>query len=641
MVSRREQTVVVLFVTACLTVSQSSSEAQDNYDQYLTQLETVSGLIKNEALASWYLENIADDIAKLYSVSMYSSWDYLNNLTDHNQQKSGEVSVRVTKKWREFALTAKRFDYKAFKNVTLQRILRPLSDLGSGVLDDEELNKMENLSSTMSRVYSSSLVTVGGMQNLSLNPNLTAIMAKVGNYTELRDAWTAWHDTVGREERELYIPFVQLLNKTATLNGYGSVKDKWLANYEMENISDVIDAVWDEVEPLYKKLHAFVRMKLKAMYKEELPTDGTIPAHLLGNMWAQSWDNLYANLSSGSPLDVSEELVKQNWTVHKMWEAAEDFFVSMGLPNMTDTFWNKSVMTKPTERDIMCHATAWDFFSHNDFRIKMCTQLNMEDLGTIHHEMGHIIYYMLYEHQYPTFREGANEGFHEAVGDLIGLSSTTPSHLRRLGLLKNDTKINNIDGLLMKALEKVAFLPFGFLLDKWRWSIFTGETPFDQMNKKYWELRIQYQGVSPPVNRSEEDLDGAAKYHVPSNTPYLRYFVAYILQFQFHEYLCNLTCAGTPLHECSLYGQKDAGDILRKGLSLGASQPWPETLKIMAGTSKMSGSSIKRYFAPLEAWLDKQIENETVGWDCATVDDYWKEVSLDKSNESTTPASEE
>uniref|UniRef100_A0A0K8R9N3 Putative dipeptidyl peptidase/kininase n=1 Tax=Ixodes ricinus TaxID=34613 RepID=A0A0K8R9N3_IXORI len=125
MVSRRQQTVVVLFVAACLTVSQSSSEAQDSYDQYLTQLETVSGLIKNEALASWYLENIADDIAKLYSVSIYSSWDYLNNLTDHNQQKSGEVSVRVTKKWREFALTAKRFDYKAFKNVTLQRILRP------------------------------------------------------------------------------------------------------------------------------------------------------------------------------------------------------------------------------------------------------------------------------------------------------------------------------------------------------------------------------------------------------------------------------------------------------------------------------------------------------------------------------------
>ncbi|KAG0441057.1 hypothetical protein HPB47_016064, partial [Ixodes persulcatus] len=248
------------------------------------------------------------------------------------------------------------------------------------------------------------------------------------------------------------------------------------------------------------------------------------------NMWAQSWDNLYAKLSSGSPLDVSEELVKQNWTVLKMWKAAEDFFVSMGLPNMTNTFWNKSVMTKPTDRAIMCHATAWDFFSHNDFRIKMCTQLSMEDLGTIHHEMGHIIYYMLYEHQYPSFREGANEGksatdfsFHEAVGDLIGLSSSTPSHLRRLGLLKNDTQINNIDGLLMKALEKVAFLPFGLLLDKWRWSIFTGETPFEQMNKKYWELRIQYQGVSPPVNRSEEDLDGAAKYHVPSNTPYLRF----------------------------------------------------------------------------------------------------------------------
>ncbi|KAM7313925.1 angiotensin-converting enzyme-like [Ixodes scapularis] len=368
MASRREQTVVVLFVAACFTVNPPSSEALDNYDRYLTKLKTVSGLIKNEALASQYLEDIADDITTLYSVSIYSSWDYLNNLTDHNQQKSGEVSVQTTKTWREFALTAKQFDYKSFKNVTLRRILRPMSDLGSAVLDDAELNQMENLSSTMSRVYSSSLVTVGGMQNLSLTPNLTAIMAKVGNYTELQEAWTAWHDTVGRKERGLYIPFVQLLNKTATLNGYGSVKDKWLENYEMENISDVIDTVWEEVAPLYKKLHAFVRMKLKSIYKGKLPTDGTIPAHLLGNMWAQSWDNLYANLSSGSPLDVSEELVKQKWTVHKMWKTAEDFFVSMGLPNMTDTFWNKSVMTKPTDRDIMCHATAWDFFSHNDFR---------------------------------------------------------------------------------------------------------------------------------------------------------------------------------------------------------------------------------------------------------------------------------
>ncbi|KAG0418266.1 hypothetical protein HPB47_005021 [Ixodes persulcatus] len=497
-------------------------------DEYIKQLQNISGLIEDESLASQYLEEISEQLNKLNNAGSNANWDYENNLTDYNQKRT---------------------------------------------------------------------------------VHLTVIMAKVGNYAELQEAWVAWHNSVGRKERELYIPFVQLLNKSATLNGYGSVKDVWLANYEMDNITDVVDAVWQEVEPLYKKLHAFVRMKLKTLYAgHQLPKDGTIPAHLLAIF------GKFVFLSSS-----------QGWNASKMWKTAEDFFTSIGLPQMTDTFWEKSVMTKPKDRDIVCHASAWDFYDPPDFRIKMCTEANMEDLGTIHHEMGHIIYFMLYANQYPTFREGANEGFHEAVGDLIGLSSSTPSHLRLLGLLKNDTEINPIDELLLKALEKVAFLPFGLLLDKWRWSIFTGETPYEEMNRKFWELRIKYQGVSPPVKRSEQDLDAAAKFHVPSNTPYLRYFVSYILQFQFHEYLCMQTCQYTdvrPLHECDLYDHREAGDILRQGLSLGASKPWPEVLEIMAGTRELSGSSIKRYFAPLERWLDEQIKGETIGWDSAKEQQY-------------------
>ncbi|KAM7313986.1 angiotensin-converting enzyme [Ixodes scapularis] len=506
MIARLEETVALLLVAACLAVRPLWSEAQDNYDKYIKQLQSVSGLIKDESLASQYLEDISEQLNTLNNAGANADWDYDNNLTDYNQKRtddvnveiakkgrefaltakrfdyksfqnvtlrrifrpmsdlglgslddaevakiqnisstmsrvysstlvtvggkqnlslepgkclgvmmplridSDDVNVEIAKKGREFALTAKRFDYKSFQNVTLRRIFRPMSDLGLGSLDDAEVAKIQNISSTMSRVYSSTLVTVGGKQNLSLEPDLTVIMAKVGNYAELQEAWEAWHNSVGRKERELYISFVQLLNKSATLNGYDSVKDVWLANYEMDNITDVVDAVWQEVEPLYKKLHAFVRMKLKTL--------------------------------SGSPLDVSEELVKQGWNASKMWKTAEDFFTSIGLPQMTDTFWEKSVMTKPKDRDIVCHASAWDFYDPPDFRIKMCTEANMEDLGTIHHEMGHIIYFMLYANQYPTFREGANEGFHEAVGDLIGLSSSTPSHLRLLGLLKNDTEIS-------------------------------------------------------------------------------------------------------------------------------------------------------------------------------------------------------
>ncbi|CAN7982504.1 unnamed protein product, partial [Ixodes hexagonus] len=600
---------------------------------YLKQLETVSGLIKNERLASQYLEAITDQRILLTNISVQADWEYQTNLTEHNKEMMDTVNVEVAKKDREFSLTAKRFDYKSFQNATLRRIFKAMSFLGVGSLDDTELDEVKNLSSTMTRIFSLARVNVGEKHNLSLHPDLTTIMAKVGNYEELKEGWTAWHNTVGRIERNVYIPAVKLLNKSAFLNGYSSLKDVWLANYEMDNITDVVDEVWEQVAPLYRKLHAFVRMKLRDLYPNHtFPEDGTIPAHLLGNMWAQEWSTLYSNLSSGSPLDISDQLVKQGWDARRMWRSAEDFFVSLGLPKMTDTFWEKSIMTKPDDRDIVCHASAWDFFGQNDFRIKMCTQPTMGDLSTVHHEMGHVLYYMLYSHLPPWLRGGANEGnpadanyvdppgFHEAVGDLIGLSSSTPSHLRFLGLLDNQ-RIHPIDDLLMKALDKVAFLPFGLLLDKWRWSIFAGITPVEEINRKFWEFRIQYQGVSPPEKRSETDLDGAAKHHVASNIPYIRYFVSHILQFQFHEYLCRKTGQYTdekPLHECNLYNQTEAGDILRQGLSLGYSEPWPEVLKVMAGTSELSGSSLKRYFSPLEEWLDEQIKGETIGWDNAT-----------------------
>lgn len=625
MTSYHVRDVVSLIAALCLFTYPSSLGAEGNYEQYLKHLEAISGLIRDEALASHYLEVVSDQVIMVTNISQHAYWDYFTNLTDYNKEMTNIVNVEFAKKARELALTARRFDYKSFKNVTLRRIFKTLSFLGVGSLDDAELTEVNDLSSTMAGIFSLTRVSVGGKYNLSLDPDLTTIMAKVGNYEQLKETWTAWHNAVGRRERNLYIPFVRLMNKAAVLNGYSSLKDVWMQSYEMDNMTDVIDKVWEQVAPLYTKLHAFVRMRLRDIYPNyTLPEDGTIPAHLLGNMWAQAWNNLYSSLSNGSPLDVSEELSKQGWDTRRMWKSAEDFFTSLGLPKMTNTFWDKSIMTKPEDRDIVCHASAWDFAGQEDFRIKMCTQPTMYDLATVHHEMGHIIYYMLYSHQYPLFRGGANEGFHEAVGDLIGLSSSTPSHLRLLGLLSDQTT-NPIDDLLMKALDKVAFLPYGLLLDKWRWSTFTGDTPIDEMNRKYWEFRIKYQGVSPPDKRSEIDLDGAAKYHVAANGAYIKYFVAKILQFQFHEYLCRITghyTAEKPLHECNLYNQTQAGHILRQGLSLGSSKPWPEVLNIMAGTSELSGSSLLRYFAPLEEWLDEQIKGEIIGWKNAKVDDY-------------------
>lgn len=424
--------------------------------------------------------------------------------------------------------------------------------------------------------------------------------------------------------RPLYAKYIEIVNKSAILNGYDNLKGSWVQNYETENISEIVDALWEEVSPLYKKLHSFVRKKLNDIYPNKLPQDGTIPAHLLGNMWAQSWVNLYNNLTQGSTLDVTPEMKRKGWNATKMFRTSESFFTSLGLEPMTDTFWKKSMTVKPEGRKVVCHASAWDFATPDDFRIKMCTTVTMEDLFTVHHEMGHIAYYMAYFHQHPLFREGANEGFHEAIGDLMALSVSTPSHLKMLGLLQDDS-IDPTEFQLLTALDKIAFLPFGYLLDKWRWSLFTGETPLEHMNKKFWEYRIKYQGVSPPVKRTEMDFDPGAKYHVPANVPYLRYFVSFIIQFQFHEHLCKASGqlnTGNPLYKCDIYNQTEAGRILRQGLALGSSKVWQDIFEIMAGTREMSASSIKKYFEPLDKWLDEKIKGEAVGWDSAKVEDY-------------------
>ncbi|XP_064471767.1 angiotensin-converting enzyme-like [Ornithodoros turicata] len=611
---------IVLLIAAAIPVS--TEQDQSNYPKYLCDTQNVSGLIEDERIAAAYVNELKTPLDILHKASANSQWDFNTNITDYNQNMSETVENEQTKKRREIGLTAKRFAFKTFQNVTLVRMFRRLNDIGLGILKDEEAAEANKLNVEMEKLYSSTEVVIGG-KNMSLEPDLTQTMAKVGDYDALLEAWKKWHEGAGRPIRPLYQRFITIVNKSAVMNGYENLKDSWLENYETENITDMVDALWEEVSPLYKKLHAFVRKKLKEIYPNRIPKDGTIPAHLLGNMWAQSWGNLYNNISQGSILDVTPEMKKQQWNATKMFQTSEKFFTSLRMEPMTDIFWAKSMLTKPPDRNVVCHASAWDFATPQDFRIKMCTDITMDELFTVHHEMGHIAYFMQYFNQHPLFRDGANEGFHEAIGDLMALSVSTPSHLKMLGLLQDDNN-NTVDFQLLTALDKVAFLPFGYLLDKWRWTLFTGETPLEQMNRKFWEYRIKYQGVSPPVNRSEKDFDPGAKFHVPANVPYLRYFVSFIIQFQFHEHLCNESkqLDSKKLHECDIYGKEEAGQILRNGLSLGSSKVWQDVFQIMAGTREMSASSIKKYFAPLETWLDTQLENETVGWDDAKVEDY-------------------
>jgi peptidyl-dipeptidase A len=386
-----------------------------------------------------------------------------------------------------------------------------------------------------------------------------------------------------------------------------------------EEFEKETDRLWQQVKPLYDDLHCKVRTELAKTYGDDKVQKGKpIPAHLLGNMWAQEWANVYPLVEpyKGQPsLDIEKELIAQKYDEVKMVKLGESFFTSLGMDPLPPTFWERSQFKKPRDREVVCHASAWDVTFDNDLRIKMCVKINEEDLVTVHHELGHDYYFHSYYKLPALFQQGANDGFHEAIGDALALS-ITPGYLKQLNLIKEvPTDEKGLINVQMKsALEKIAFLPFGKLIDQWRWDVFSGKTKPADYNKAWWELRRKYQGVEAPVARSEADFDPGAKYHIPANVPYTRYFMARILQFQFHRALCQAAGWKGPLHQCSIYGNKAAGEKLKAMLALGASKPWPEALYAMTGSRQMDASAILEYFAPLQKWLKEQNKNQQCGW---------------------------
>jgi peptidyl-dipeptidase A len=391
----------------------------------------------------------------------------------------------------------------------------------------------------------------------------------------------------------------------------------WRSKYDMppDAFSKEVDRLWEQVRPLYASLHAYVRSRLREKYGDVVPASGPIPAHLLGNMWAQEWENIYplvAPAGADPGYDLTELLKKRNTDWKQMVKYGEGFFTSLGFAPLPQTFWERSLFLKPRDRDVVCHASAWDIDYVSDLRLKMCIQITGEDFLTIHHELGHNIYQRAYSNQPIMFRDSANDGFHEAVGDTIALS-ITPEYLVKLGLLDKAPDTSKDIGLLLhRALEKIAFLPFGLMIDQWRWKVFSGEIPPEKYNEAWWQLRLKYQGIAPPAGRTDADFDPGAKYHVPANVPYTRYFLADILQFQFHRAL-NAGCAG-PLNRCSIYDNKQAGSRLAAMLEMGASRPWQDALQAIAGTREMDATAIRDYFAPLQKWLDEQNRGKPVGW---------------------------
>jgi peptidyl-dipeptidase A len=440
--------------------------------------------------------------------------------------------------------------------------------------------------------------------------DLEEIIAKSRNPEELKKAWAGWHK-VSPQYRKDYARFVELANKGAREMGFKDVGAMWRSNYDMEpdQFAAEMERLWLQVKPLYDSLHTYVRARLRQKYGDVVPATGPIPAHLLGNMWSQTWGNIYDIVKPADiapTYDLTKILVEKKTDAKQMARYGEAFFTSLGFEPLPKTFWERSLFTKPQDRDVVCHASAWDIDSQKDVRLKMCIKINDEDFQTIHHELGHNYYQMAYAPQPPLYQNSANDGFHEAIGDAIALS-VTPEYLKKIGLITAVPPESADTGLLMKlALDKVAFLPFGYMVDQWRWKVFSSEVGPADYNKAWWELRQKYQNIAPPAQRSESDFDAGAKYHVAANVPYARYFLADILQFQFHRAMCREAGYKGPLNRCSIYDNKQVGEKLKKMLEMGQSRPWPEALKALTGEEKMDATAILDYFAPLKTWLDEQ-----------------------------------
>jgi peptidyl-dipeptidase A len=567
-----------------------------------------------------------------------ASWVAENFITDDTEQISADASEKITALVTQLALAARAFDHTQM-SPELQRkfMLLKLSLVAPAPNNDAERAELTRLATWLDAQYGKGkyckdVPTPGGgasanagaapqQKCLAIN-DLERILATSRNPDELLDAWLGWHK-ISPPMRQRYARFVELSNKGARELGFKDTGALWRSNYDMspEQFSAEVERLWRQVEPFYVSLHAYVRRQLIKKYgKIADRPDGLIPAHLLGNMWAQEWGNIYplvapADSGAGQGYDLTELLKQHNIDQIGMVHYGEKFFTSLGFDPLPKTFWERSLFVKPADRDVVCHASAWDIDNQDDVRLKACLEVKDDDFITVHHELGHNFYQRAYKTRSTLFQDSANDGFHEAVGDTIALS-VTPEYLQKIGLLQQAPPASADTGYLLKmALDKIAFLPFGLLIDQWRWKVFSGEITPETYNKMWWSLRARYQGLAAPQARSEADFDPGAKYHVPANVPYTRYFLARILQFQFHRALCEAAGFKGPLHRCSIFGNRAAGARLNKMLSMGKHQPWPDALEAISGQRQMDATAILDYFAPLKKWLDEQNKGERLGWD--------------------------
>ncbi len=579
-----------------------------------------------------FIERAEKQLSELSVKVSRAGWVADNFITDDTQELSAEAQDQYAQLFQKLALEARRYDgLQLDPTVRRKFTLLKLGLSAPPPPDPAEASELTRVQVSMQADYGKGTycradASAPNGQLCRQLPDLEKVLRESRDPGALLDAWAGWHQ-VGAPMRERYARFAALSNKGARDLGFKDVGDMWRSGYDMPpaDFEKELDRLWTQVRPLYLQLHAYVRTRLAEKYGTLVPADGPIPAHLLGNMWAQSWSNVYDLVApaawqggASAGVDVTSLLGRKHVDVLGMVHYGENFYTSLGLRKLPQTFWMRSLFTKPRDRDVVCHASAWDIDNRDDVRMKACYEPNAEDFVTVHHEMGHDYYFLAYENQPFFFQNGANDGFHEAIGDAIALS-ITPAYLKQVGLLDSVPPVSGDTALLLRqALDKVAFLPFGLLIDQWRWKVFSGEITPAGYNHAWWELKQKYQGVSRPLPVTEQDFDPGAKYHVPANTPYTRYFLAGILEFQFYRTLCRAAGHQGPLYRCSYFGSKEAGQKLERMLERGASQPWQATLEEATGENDIDASAIVDYFQPLMVWLQRQNRGHKLGWTVQT-----------------------
>lgn len=632
---------------ACLAVSLSACKR-----------EPASGSgpsIPKDETADQFIARVNAEYAAMYPELTAAQWISSTYITDDSKLLAAKANERFLTQLNRWIDQARRFEGKKMSPQTARAInLLKLNTAMPPPRDPAKLAELTRIASDMEGMYGAGRYCKGEGDAKSCRQlgELEDVLRSDRDYADQLDAWQGWH-RISMPMRDEYARFAELVNQGARDLGYADAGEMWRSGYDMPatEVGPETDRLWVQVKPLYEQLHCYARTRLDAKYpgRGEV-AGGLLPAHLMGNMWQQDWSNLWdllqpypkagsldvsAALQKQYQADLNRMLVQQNVmldtdgrvevaraaqldTAKQMTERAQDFYVSLGMPKLPASYWEKSQFIKPRDRDVVCHASAWEMSFQGDVRTKMCIKPNEEDFTTIYHELGHVYYYMAYARQPPLFHSGANDGFHEAIGDTIVLAMT-PQYLHSIGLV--DEQQQNEDALINSqmrmALAKVAFLPFGLMIDRWRWGVFDGSIKPGDYNKAWWRLKAEYQGVAPATPRGEEFFDPGAKYHVPANTPYTRYFLSHILQFQFYKALCDAAGYKGPLYACSFYGSKAAGTKFEAMLAKGASQPWQQTMKELTGSEKLDASAVLEYFAPLQQWLQQQNEGQQCGWTAA------------------------